>query len=240
MECEKVNRFLSGYLDNSLKVTYRNAIKEHLAKCHKCMDELNTMTKIDNLLKLKVREKPSKEYWENYWQKLESRLDRTATLRLSGVQSSFNRFISKFAFALNGILIALLIFLSGLLHIRTQQMEWLQYVHEKTIEQISTYLLYPATRATTNVKTNALRDCKAISRTLVSLGIAKQSQGLNPGNFSERNSTGTEIHGFHGAQFLDKYDMLTYNYHSKFWSEISSDVASEEFKNGVKNAKKEG
>ena len=179
MECEKVNRFLSSYLDNSLKTTYRNAIKEHLDRCHKCMDELNTMTKIDNLLKLKTEEKPSKEYWENYWQKLESRLDRTATPRLSGVQSSFGRFIPKFApfrdktpqtsdgrlkanlsltgfaFALNGILIALLIFLSSLLHIRTQEMEWLQSVHEKTIEQISTYLLYPATQGNAlGVKTN--------------------------------------------------------------------------------------
>ncbi|MCK4904883.1 zf-HC2 domain-containing protein [bacterium] len=219
MECEKVQRLLSSYLDNSLKFTYTDSIKEHIAKCQKCMDELDTMTKIDNLLKLKVKEKPSEEYWENYWQKLESRLDRTATPRLSGYRRLFNRFIPKFApfrdktpqisdgrlkanlsltgfaFALNGILIALLIFLGGLLHIRTQEMEWLQSVHEKTIEQISAYLLYPATRG--SVKTN--------------------------------------------AQFLDKYDMLTCNnYHSKSWLEISFDVASEEFKNGVKNIKKEG
>ena len=136
MECKKVERLLSSYLDNLLNIADRDEIKCHLAKCQKCMDCYYAMAKIDNLIKLKVKEKPSEEYWENYWGKLESKLlDRTMILQLSENRSSFNRFIPKFAFALNGILIALLIFVSGLLHIRPQEMKLFQYLHEEMQQQ---------------------------------------------------------------------------------------------------------
>lgn len=149
MECKKVERLLSDYLDNSLRVTDRDAIKEHLAKCRKCTDCYYAMAKIDGLIKLKAKEKPSKEYWESYWGKLESKLlDRTRTSQLSENRKLFNLFFTppKFAFALNGILIALLIFVSGLLQIRTQEMKLFQSLHEEMQQQISRHLLYPETR----------------------------------------------------------------------------------------------
>lgn len=147
MKCKKVERLLSSYLDNSLNIINRDEVKKHLAECQKCMDCLNTMTNIDNLIKLKIKEKPSQEYWESYWSKLESKLlDRTMVPQPSQNRRLFNRFIPKFAFALNGILIALLIFVSGLLHIRTQEVKLFQYLHEEMQQQICKYLLHPETR----------------------------------------------------------------------------------------------
>ncbi len=124
MECKKVERLLSSYLDNSLKITYRDEIKEHLAKCQKCMNELNTMTKIDSLIKLKVKEKPSKEYWESYWGKLKSKLDRTMIPRLSeNNRRLFNlSFPPKFSSAFSGILIALLILMNGFLYMSIREL----------------------------------------------------------------------------------------------------------------------
>lgn len=124
MECEKVERLLSSYLDNPLKITYRDEIKEHLAKCQKCMNELNTMTKIDSLIKLKVKEKPSKEYWESYWGKLKPKLDRTMVPQQAENRRLRNLFFSppKFSSAFSGILIALLILMNGFLYMSIREL----------------------------------------------------------------------------------------------------------------------
>ncbi len=98
-------------------------LRNHLDTCQKCAESLNTMAKIDNLIKLKVKEKPSKEYWESYWRKLESKLDRTMIPQLSENRRLFNFLIpSKFASAFSGILIALLILFNGFLYMRIQEL----------------------------------------------------------------------------------------------------------------------
>ena len=171
MKCKQVEKMLSSYLGNSLKVTYRDAIKEHLAECGKCMNCLNTMTKLDNLLKLKVKEKPSNEYWESYWSRLESKLTRTMPQQLSENGSSFNRFIPKFAFAFNGILIAVVIFLSGILYVHSQQIKLLQSVQEETERQICRYLFQLTT------KVNAEPDAQMLD----SSGKIKYNQKIKGG-----------------------------------------------------------
>jgi anti-sigma factor RsiW len=144
VKCEKVEKLLSNYLDNSLKEAHRNEVKEHLAKCRKCRENLNIMSKIDNLVKLKVKEKPSKEYWEDYWPRLEGRLDRTMTPQLSGNRRWTNLFIPRFSSAFSGILIALLILVNALLYMNIRQLTSLQSIlnerQERMQKELSVYL----------------------------------------------------------------------------------------------------
>lgn len=135
MNCRNVERLLSSYLalnqsnldsglDNSLTDAYRDEVKEHLAKCENCKNYLDTITEIDNLVKLKVKEKPSKEYWENYWRRLESKLYRTVTARLSENRRLSNFFLpTRFSSAFSGVIIALLILVNGLLYINIQELK---------------------------------------------------------------------------------------------------------------------
>lgn len=149
MNCNKIEKLLSGYLDNSLNVTYRDEIKKHLAGCQKCMDNLNAMAQIDNLIKLKTKEKPSKEYWENYLPQLENKLNTVITKQLIEDRKLSNSFILKFAFVFNGVLIALLIFLGGLLYINTQQIKSLQLTQEEIQQEMSKTVFHLVTKTNT-------------------------------------------------------------------------------------------
>lgn len=152
MNCKKIEKMLSSYLDNSLNITDKDEIKKHLNQCQKCMDYLNTITKIDNLIKLKVKEKPSKEYWESYLPQLENKLNTVITKQLIEDRKLSNSFILKFAFAFNGVLIALLIFLGGLLYINTQQIKSLQLTQEEMQQEMSKTVFHLITK--TNAEGN--------------------------------------------------------------------------------------
>lgn len=144
MDCRKVERLLSDYLNNSLKDRYMDKIKQHLAQCERCTDTFNAMKKIDNLLKLKIKEKPHKEYWQNYWTKLEDRLDNNTTPQQVKNTRLLNPPLPKFSPAFSGILIALLILVNSLLYVKIQQITSLQSALNKQQEQmqkeISRYL----------------------------------------------------------------------------------------------------
>lgn len=147
MNCKKVKGLLSAYLDSSLKASVQDAVKEHLAKCGKCRDELNTMSKIDNLLKLKIKEKPSKEYWESYWLRLQDRLVHPTTYPA-------DVYMPRFTFAFNGFLIVALILLSSFLYMNTQQLRWLEYVQGEIQRELGISLFHLSANA------NPIRDNK--------------------------------------------------------------------------------
>lgn len=195
MKCSEVERLLSGYLGNlqgdapcgvsSLKAIHIKAIKEHLAECGRCSECFKIMTKVDNLVKLKVKEKPSSEYWENYWPKLENRLIENLSKNIRPVSV----FAPRFAFAFNGILVALLILLSGFLYINTQQIKSLQIIQDEMQEQIGRYLFHFGTKAThTEI---FYRDADLLRK--------------NSEYFSE-------ITAKSDIQMLDKYDKINHNH----------------------------
>jgi len=92
---------------------------------------------IDKLIKLKLEEKPPKEYFENYRRNLESKLAGvTAPGKING---SYN-LLPRFSFVFNGVLLALLIFLGGLIYAQNQQIKSLQFTQEETQNSIYKYL----------------------------------------------------------------------------------------------------
>jgi len=84
---------------------------------------------IDKLIKLKLEEKPPKEYFENYRHNLEGKLTEVA-MPDSG-NGSYN-LLPRFSFVFNGVLLALLIFLGGLIYAQNQQIKSLQFTQEET------------------------------------------------------------------------------------------------------------
>jgi hypothetical protein len=123
MKCDKVKRLLSDYLDNSLEESCKSEIKAHLGECRQCLDSFNTTKKVDNLLKLEQGEKPSEEYFENYWQKLRDKLQRKAALRLAEGKRRFGFFqLPRFSPAFSAVMIAALIFVNGFLYARVQEL----------------------------------------------------------------------------------------------------------------------
>ncbi|MDD5455306.1 MAG: zf-HC2 domain-containing protein [Candidatus Ratteibacteria bacterium] len=144
MDCRKVEKLLSRYLDNSLNESSLDEVKSHLDSCEKCMTEFNAMVKIDGLVKLKAKETPSKEYFENYWRRLEDKIDNGHIYSLSEQKRLFSPFLARFAF--NSILAALLIFLGGLLYIHSQQIKSLQFVQEETHKTMTRYLAHLRTK----------------------------------------------------------------------------------------------
>ena len=131
MNCERIERMLSDYLDNSLKASEKKEVEAHLAKCQKCMHYLETITKVDNLIKLKTKEEPSKKYWDSYWSRLKGKLERTpATLQPDSSPSKnrnpFYLFVPRVSLALNMVLIALVILTAGFLYRNSQQLKSLR------------------------------------------------------------------------------------------------------------------
>jgi anti-sigma factor RsiW len=144
MKCRKVKRLLSDYLDNSLKSKYTERMKQHLSQCSDCADTFNSMKKADKLLKLKIKEKPSEEYWENYLARLDNRLDKTIAFQEPKEEKRPNILIPKFSPAFSGVLIALLILINGILYIQIREISSLQTTLSKQQEylqkEISRYL----------------------------------------------------------------------------------------------------
>ncbi len=146
LDCRKVNKLLSQYLDNSLDMDCRNKIKNHLKMCKLCMSELNSMGKIDGLIKLKAKETPSKEYFENYLRRLKNKFEGTVVSQNVGNREFKNPFFTKIAFAFNGILIVFLIFLGTLLYIHSQRIKSLEIAQEETQKLWCQYLSHLRTK----------------------------------------------------------------------------------------------
>jgi anti-sigma factor (TIGR02949 family) len=146
MDCRKVDKLLSQYLDNSLDVSCKDKIKSHLDGCKECMSEFNAMAKVDELIKLKAKETPSREYFKNYWQRLKSKLDKNDVQQLPKDRIFLNPFFTRVAFAFNGILIVFLIFLGSLLYVHSQRIRSLELVQEETQKVWYQYLSHLRTK----------------------------------------------------------------------------------------------
>jgi len=132
MRCNKIKKLLSGYSDNSLDITVKDEVKKHLDECSDCADYFKNMAKIDNLIKLKIKEKPSKEYFAGYWDRLKNELEESVNLYPDESRQLLNFALPRLAVIFNGVLLATLIFLSGLFYTYTQRLQSLEFVQEET------------------------------------------------------------------------------------------------------------
>ena len=74
MKCPKVKRVLVDYSEDSLGVTMRRAVEEHLSKCGKCRNELAQIESVkEEILSLEAPE-PDAQFWRQFDAKLSRRL----------------------------------------------------------------------------------------------------------------------------------------------------------------------
>lgn len=70
MNCKKVKRKLSAYLDNELKEKEQSLISEHLKTCENCKKELNIFLEQNKFLMKLETIKPSIDFKPNFWRKV--------------------------------------------------------------------------------------------------------------------------------------------------------------------------
>lgn len=101
--------------------------------------------KIDELIKLKLKESPPKEYFENYSQRVRNKLDR-AIIPQEVEEVKRERFLdsvfARAAFAFNVVLIVALVFLGALAYIHSQHIKTLQFVQEESQKDVLRYLAH--------------------------------------------------------------------------------------------------
>jgi hypothetical protein len=74
MHCEEIEKLMIDYLDKNLQEGYRNEIEKHLETCEGCLDELNEMQKVLNLMSEEVMEKPNESLGINFYHMLHSQI----------------------------------------------------------------------------------------------------------------------------------------------------------------------
>ncbi len=72
MECKKVKRKLSAYLDNELNNKEKQFIYEYLQNCEFCQNELNSLLQQDRYLKQLDSIEPPSDFVLKFWQKVKS------------------------------------------------------------------------------------------------------------------------------------------------------------------------
>lgn len=78
MNCEKVRKELSSYLDNEVDIVQKSIIKEHLEKCRVCSYQLRQLKQIQNIMQKIPLQKPEPGFYE----RLSSRLsEKKVSLR---------------------------------------------------------------------------------------------------------------------------------------------------------------
>ncbi len=70
MDCKKVRKKLSSYLDNEVNLDQKSKIKEHLKKCKACSYQLKQLRQIQSL----VQKIPSQKPEPGFYERLSSRL----------------------------------------------------------------------------------------------------------------------------------------------------------------------
>lgn len=70
MDCEKVRKKLSSYLDDEVNLAQKSKIKEHLKECKVCSSRLQQLRQIHSL----VQKIPSQEPEPGFYDRLSSRL----------------------------------------------------------------------------------------------------------------------------------------------------------------------
>lgn len=64
MDCKKVRKELSSYLDNEVNLDQKSKIKEHLKKCKACSYQLKQLKQIQNLVQKIPSQKPELEFYK--------------------------------------------------------------------------------------------------------------------------------------------------------------------------------
>ncbi len=105
MKCKKYQKFLSDYYDGSLSERKSNKIKRHLEQCSECKEILYSYKKLDEEVKTISKFEPSSNYWENYWSKLKTRIEKESIIKGKAFLEKLNW---KWSFV--GIMASVLIF----------------------------------------------------------------------------------------------------------------------------------
>lgn len=73
--CYFIRRKLSEYDEGTLSPKAKGKVDAHLRHCARCMGELYTLRKTEQLVvELKNGPEPPEQYWHQVWQKIKARL----------------------------------------------------------------------------------------------------------------------------------------------------------------------
>jgi anti-sigma factor RsiW len=70
MDCEKVYRKLSSYIDNELRSEEKQLISEHVGHCEKCAAELNVLKREEAFLRQVHDVQPSSDFRARFWERV--------------------------------------------------------------------------------------------------------------------------------------------------------------------------
>ncbi|MGB7056055.1 MAG: anti-sigma factor [bacterium] len=102
MKCDLPVELLSGYLDGELDEQQKAQVEAHLTTCPACQEELNTLRQMDEHVRDRVYEEPSREFVFT--------LNRRVMDKVRGTpRSSFSRFTPIFAPAAAALLILIIL-----------------------------------------------------------------------------------------------------------------------------------
>ncbi len=83
ISCRRVKRWTIDYLEETLSEKKKFLFEEHLAKCSKCAQEVETLAKTQKLVRLKAREEMPEGFWTHYLPRLRRRLEEKPLPRLA-------------------------------------------------------------------------------------------------------------------------------------------------------------
>ncbi len=83
ISCRKVKRWTVDYLEGTLSEKKKFLFEEHLSKCSRCAQEIETLVKTQKLVRLKVREEMPETFWAHYLPRLKRRLEEKPLPRLA-------------------------------------------------------------------------------------------------------------------------------------------------------------
>ncbi len=76
MECEDLEKLISGFIDDELPKDKKEALEKHLQVCNKCRADVEEFKKIDALLKVTSIPEPSEQYWREFEFELKEKINK--------------------------------------------------------------------------------------------------------------------------------------------------------------------
>jgi len=74
MRCRKLRKIYPKYTDHELSEQERQLVEKHLQDCPDCAGEISSLEKMSSLLQTAAEVEVSDEYWNTYWDRLETKL----------------------------------------------------------------------------------------------------------------------------------------------------------------------
>jgi len=91
--CNKMRRLLIGLIYDDIDGKTRRVVEDHLKECRSCSTYLEQLKQLLATMDLRERYEPDETFWEGYWDRLVTRMERETTVPREGFLEKIKKYL---------------------------------------------------------------------------------------------------------------------------------------------------